>query len=428
MKNMAEERMEGKHMLVSGADTGIGKNNLTSMQKILKVLEETGSEPVVLKGEDKKKTVVVTPKLVGRVMCMSFDSEDGQATGFVNEKQLRKGCSTSGFAARSGPEDGWNDFGGAERIWFAPEGGEYGFFFDPGVEHNMYNYRMSYPLHAVPYKVVDQPSDEKSVTFSALIQLVNYRGSKISLEVTRKITVLESCPFAVGLGGSLDVVGFRSQTWAKNVGLTALNKHTTPLSLWTAGIFNSGKQVIVLLPCRKGPVSELGEPVIKEYFRYVSNLPMDDRTLASHWWVSDGCVLIKANGKVQLKLEMQKRRSLGRLASIDLEDYTMTIVDFKLYPELDYAASYFLPYDGDLLDGGAMSSFMNVGDRKSRETAIYELEFCSPILELQRNETFCHVSDTYQLRGDKASMASICDRFFNVDLKTLEQFDERSRF
>jgi hypothetical protein len=411
----------------SQPETEVRRGNLTNIGEILNVLRETGFEPVILEGEDQRKMVIVTPQLVGRVMCMSLDGVDGKTNAFVNEKQLREGRSRSGYAAKPGPEHRWNNFGAAERIWFAPEGGKFGFFFDPGVEQNWDTYRMSYPLHEIPYKVINRSVDGKSVTFWAPIQLTNYRGYPVHVEMTRKVTILESCPFTLGFGDRVEAVGFESKTWAKNVGNQRLNKDSTPFALWTVGIFNSGNQVIVLLPYRKGPVAELGEPVTTEYFRYFANVPGNE-ALHSHWSVKDGCVLIKADGKAQTKLEMFKRRSLGRLASINLQDFTMTIVDFELYPEMDYAASFFLPYEGDLLDGGVMSSFMNTGEVNNPEKpAIYELEVCSPILELQPNEQFCHLSRTYQLRGDPESIARICERFFNVDLGTLEAFDRQSR-
>ena len=106
----------------------------------------------------------------------------------------------------------------------------------------------------------------------------------------------------------------------------------------------------------------------------------------------------------------------------------MTIVDFNAYPEMDYAASFFVPYEGDPLDGGVLSTFMNTGEPLSTENpALFELETCSPIMELRPNEQFCHVSRTYSVRGDRKSLLQLCERFFAVDEKTLIAFDQRSR-
>lgn len=404
------------------------KKNPTQVSEIVSLLKQANVEPVVLTGDNKNQVVIVTPKLVGRVICAGMDGIAGHTNAFVNAKQIIDGFSASGYAARSEPEAGWNNFGGCERIWFAPEGGPYGFFFEPSVEQNWHNYLMSYPLQSVQYKTTDKSHDGKSVTFKAPIKMTNYAGHNVSLEVTRQIALLESCPFAIGLESKADFVGFESQTWARNTGDKALDKHATPTAIWTLGIFHSGPQVVVLLPYKQGEDSQLGEPVTTEYFRYFLAVDKDDENLAKHWSVEDGCVLVKSDGTVQLKLEMLKRRSLGRLASVDLAKNELTIVDFEMYPELDYAASFFTPYDGDLLNGGVLSTFMLAGEPLSAERpAFYELEVCSPIMELRPNEQFCHVSRTYTIRADRKSIMQICERFFNVNDKTLTDFNKRSR-
>jgi len=74
-----------------------------------------------------------------------------------------------------------------------------------------------------------------------------------------------------------------------------------------------------------------------------------------------------------------------------------------------------------------MSTFMNVGEPLSVENpAFFELETCSPIMELQPNQEFCHVSRTYQVKADRKSLMQICERFFQVEETTLTTFDQRS--
>ena len=331
------------------------ETNPTQVGEIVSILQQANADPVVLRGDDQDKVVVVSPKLVGRVICAGMDGLQGHTNAFVNAKQIQEGFTTSGYAARSGPGEGWNNFGGVERIWFAPEGGPHGFFFEVGVEQHWPNYLMSHPLHSLQYRTSDTANDGKSVTFAVPVEMTNYAGKKVALDVNRRISLLEDCPFALGLEKKVDFVGFESRTWAKNAGDQALDKKTTPTAIWTLGMFNPGPQVIVLLPFKEGADSELGEPVTTEYFRYFLTVDNDDEFLSRHWSVEDGCVLVKADGRIQLKLEMLKRRSLGRLAAVDLAKHEMTIVDFEVYPELDYAASFFTPYEGDLLDGGVMS-------------------------------------------------------------------------
>ena len=85
--------------------------------EIVNLLEQTGSEPVVLKGIDPQKWVVVGPKLVGRVMCTSLAGAEGETRAFINPRQLQKGFCHGTEGSSTGD---WNNFGGIERIWFTP--------------------------------------------------------------------------------------------------------------------------------------------------------------------------------------------------------------------------------------------------------------------------------------------------------------------
>jgi hypothetical protein len=385
--------------------------------EILHLLEQTGSEPVVLRGIDRQKWVVVCPKLVGRVMCMSFAGAEGETRGFINRAQLQRGFCCHSKGAGQG---NWNNFGGIERIWFTPEGGPFGFSFPPRETQDLKNYMIPAAMQEQPYRIVESSEDNKSVTFSAPIAMSNYQGHEVKLSIRRQITVLDECPFAAGLGQGIRYVGFESKTWATNAGERRLTRDTTPLGLWTLGIYQSGPHTVVLLPYRQGPEAELGPPVSTEYLR---SFLVQGSLPAGQWATEDGCVVIRADGKAQSKLEMRRRRALGRLASLDLDTLSIDIVDFPIYPERPYPASCFLPYEGDPLDGGVLSSYMNEGEPGSVERpAIHELEVCSPLLELAPGEQFCHTSRVYQLQGNEAAIDQICQRFFNTSLKELKEF------
>ena len=391
--------------------SGLSSGNPESPRQVYELLKQTGSEPILLKGRQ-GRTAIVAPKLVGRVMCAGFDGLEGKTNAFVNAEQLRKGFSSSG-------RGGWNNFGGEERIWFAPEGGKYGLFFVPGLEQNWENYVMYEALHGLQYKVDQIDPDHQWVQFSAPAQLTNYQGQQFNLDVTRRVSVLDWCPFTndKSISSDTEFTGFQSETWTKNIGDQAWDKQTSPVSMWTVGQFNCREHTVVMLPFKEG---QLDDPITTEYFRsHASDGKMPD----NYWAVKPGCGLLKVNGDVQTKLEMRAGPCLGRLGSIDLETFELTVVEFQLYPELSYTASFLLPYEGDLLDGGAMSSFVSQGPIG---TSIYELEACSPIMELAPGQSFLHLSRTYHIRGRREAIDKICQRYFNIDMKTLEAFDKQA--
>jgi len=108
---------------------------------------------------------------------------------------------------------------------------------------------------------------------------------------------------------------------------------------------------------------------------------------------------------------------------MDLDTLRIDIVDFPIYPDRPYPASYALPYSGDPLDGGVLSTYMNEGEPgNAARPAIHELEVCSPLLELAPGEEFCDTSRVYQVQGDEAAIEQICQRHFNVELQEIKKF------
>ena len=385
---------------------------------VVKVLKESGNEPIVLKGKDQNKVVIVTPELVGRVLCTGLDGVEGNTESYIDENQIRKG------ATKSEPAGKWSSFGGEERIWFAPEGGKFGLFYRQNKAQDFPNYLVPEPLNSTQYKVIENPSNGKSVTFSAPIQLVNYQGTSLNLEVVRKVEILESCPYTLGLSDKIESVGFETNTWVKNTGDQPFTRQEGAVGVWTLGQFPAKQNSVIMVPFRSGSDSALGPVLNTEYF----NTDMIDTTKApsghsydDYWKVAKNVALVKASGSVQTKIEMNPKRAMGKLASVDLKNSGMTIVEFRMYPELAYTASYWLPYDGDPYDGASISVFV-----LSKEVGVppfYELEVISPALFLQPNEQYRHISRTYHLRGDIEAMMKVCELHFNTDSEMLRKFN-----
>lgn len=208
----------------------------------------------------------------------------------------------------------------------------------------------------------------------------------------------------------------------QNTGRKPWRKETGAVSIWTLGQFAAHERSVVIMPYRAGSVEDLGPPLSTEYFRIQTR---DGKpTKAKYWTVSENVVLLKASGMVQTKLELMARRSVGRIASIDLQCGSMCILEFDAYPELQYVASYPLPYAGDPYRGGAASAF--VLSNQLGAAPFYELECCSPALFLQPGEKHGHRARTYRLRGNREALFNICKRHFCVDRDRLGEFDRRS--
>ncbi len=395
-------------------------HKVRKVSAIVSLLEESGFEAFVLTGRDPKRVVVVSPAMVGRVMATGLDGVDGGTDSWIYEEQIKKGATTSG------PGGQWAAFGGDERIWYAPEGGQFALFF-PSEQQNMEDYLVPEVLNSTRYRLTELAADGRSIRFAAPIHLKNIKGTEYDLEVTRRIEVLDDCPYTVGHGDAVEFTGFESRTWTRNTGDEPITKERGALATWTVGMFPSYPRSIVVLPYRVGPESELGPAVNTEYFN-TDMIPTDkalgDKPYDNYWAVKDNFALVKTNGNVHTKIEMGPKRSLGRAASIDLEHDTLTILEFRQYPEMDYTASYWLPYDGDPHEGAAISIFSLAGDLGV--PPFHELECLSPTLLLDPGQQYCHISRTYRLRGDKDAIAEICRRYFHADMESLREFDRNA--
>ena len=332
-----------------------GGNKVRKVREVLRLLEQTGNEGVLLAGEDPNKVVIVAPALGGRVLCTGFEGVEGDTDSYILDTEIKKG------AAPTGPGAVWSNFGGEERFWLAPEGGRFALFFREGEEQTIANYLIPNSLNSARFGVTAQAADGTSVTFAAPVQLTNSLGTQFDLQVRRKIEVLQSCPYALGYGDKLDFVGFESKSWVKNTGPAALSRQTGAVAVWTLGQYPVRDHTVIIVPFRPGPDSELGKPLNTQYFKTdvvdITKIPKG-RSYNDYWAVKDDYALIKANGSIGTKIEMWPQRALGKIASIDLARFSLTIVEFQMYPELDYLASYWLPYPEDPFQGAAISIFV----------------------------------------------------------------------
>src|SRR6188508_2449564 len=99
---------------------------MRKISEVVELLEDNAAEPVILRG-DRGRIVVVSPTLVGRVMCSGFAGAGEITRAYILDQHIRDGFSKDGRGE-------WHHFGGEERLQFAPAGGSFGFFFRPGEE------------------------------------------------------------------------------------------------------------------------------------------------------------------------------------------------------------------------------------------------------------------------------------------------------
>ncbi|OFX13510.1 MAG: hypothetical protein A2Z18_07140 [Armatimonadetes bacterium RBG_16_58_9] len=372
-------------------------------------MDDSGHKSYVLATGGAGRSVLVCPALAGRVMGTSYDGEPGTFGGWIDVKAFQEGIN-----------DIWDNWGGEERYWLCPEGGQFGLMFE-SLPNTFDNYRVQDGINNQAYEVVDTSNQGDSLTMRAEFEMVNAARTRFRVRSTRRITALDESPCVLGSGDGVECVGFQSESMLTNIGSAPWTKDTGCLAHWHLGQFVLGPRVIAIVPYRQGPFAD--PPIRRDYFeRFCIGGVMPENRHS----VKDGVALFRADGKVRTKIGQNRSRALGILGSYNLDTDEIILMQYDFYPTLEYAASYWYeqpePYNGDCISLSAEGPDKPGGP----EGRCYELESMSPALLLERGQSFTFRTRTVHIRGPRRAMAGICRGHFGVEVAALEDFDRRS--
>ena len=85
---------------------------------------------VLLEDEKGNGKVAISAALQARVMTTTANGWSGKAYGWINKKHFISGDTLENI----------NVYGGEERLWFGPEGGQYSIFFKKDAAFNLDNW------------------------------------------------------------------------------------------------------------------------------------------------------------------------------------------------------------------------------------------------------------------------------------------------
>ncbi len=380
---------------------------MASFKDVATLLKDTGNDPVILEGRRPGYLVMLCPRLVGRVMTTSWSGMNGKHLGWIDRAAIEGGLKPGR----------WINFGGEERFWFAPEGGPFGLFFQD-MEQALKHYHVQPGMTSEPYDLVEDAGEHGHATMRSRMRLVNAKGLKIEMEITRTVSILDSCPFTLGTGDRTDFVGFESHSLVKNVGPRPLDRRTGTVAPWTPSIQANGPHQFVLLPYRPGVDEDLGRAIRIEYMPYMTPGGLYPR---DRWRVLPESAIFLADGKVCTKVAISRGRAVNRLGSANLDTGRLVINEFDFYPQMEYVSSYYgdYPYE-DAYDGDVVSSYLDGPGPGGAGGTMYELETLSPSLDLQPGESFCHRNRVYHVQGDEAAIKEICKSCLRTEWHELE--------
>jgi hypothetical protein len=343
--------------------------------------------------------VAVSALYQGRVMTSAVDA-DGQSLGFINRKFIEEGKTGTAF----------DNYGGEDRFWLGPEGGQYALYFPPGKPFVFSHWQTPRAMQEGTWEMKDVTAT--AVTFLRRMELTNYAGTMFAIGVERSVSLVSPDEakerLGVAIPGGVKWVGFATSNAITNVGQTAWIEAKGLVSVWILGMFAPIPGTRVIVPFEKRAAGEIVND------RYFGKVPADRLVVRE----SDGFLLFKCDGQYRSKIGLGPARAKPVLGSYSDEAKLLTIVVYtKPAGATRYVNSMWEqqkePYGGDVINS------YNDGPTEPGKTSLggfYEIESSSPAAALGPGQKLTHVHQTFHFMGPRDALDTIARNVLGVTL------------
>jgi hypothetical protein len=355
--------------------------------------------------------IAVSALWQGRVMTSTVDA-GGRSLGFVNRAFIAAG--------RTGTQ--FDNYGGEDRFWLGPEGGQNGLFFAPQAPFELDTWQVPHALQEGPWAT--GRATASSVTFTREMKVASRAGTEFHVAVEREVAILDEdavaarfgvalapgVPAAAGAVGTAGAksVAFETVNRVTNVGSRAWSRADGLLSIWILGQYPASTDSVVIVPFVAGAHGAIVND------RYFGEVPSD--RLVVH--PRDGYLVFKADGRHRSKIGLGPARARPTLGSFSRDARLLTLVRYdRPAGRHDYVNSLWEmqedPYDGDVVnsynDGPVDAGRPVLG-------AFFELETSSPAAGLAPGESFTHAHATLHVEAPVEALDPLALRTLGVSL------------
>jgi hypothetical protein len=359
----------------------------------------------VLSDPTGRAQVAVNPDLQGRIMTSTAGGPEGPSFGWINRAPLLSGENNLHM----------NAFGGEDRFWLGPEGGQFSIFFKKGDPFDLAHWFTPPPINEGTFPVAEKAADR--IVFRAPMKLVNYSGTAFDLEVTRTVALLKADDlkaFGLDIPAGVSWVAVESTNEVVNTGQAAWTKDTGLLSVWILGMFNPSPTTTIVAPFRAGAEADLG-PVVND--AYFGKVPADRLKVD----LEKSVIYFKGDGLYRSKIGLTPKRAAGFIGSYDSAGKVLTLVKVAVDPAGAYVNSMWEiqkePFHGDAVnsynDGPAAPGAKPLGP-------FYELESSSPAAALAPGAKVVHRHATMHFQGDEAALDVLARKALGVGLADIK--------
>jgi hypothetical protein len=354
---------------------------------------------LVLKNEDGLAQIIVSAKYQGKVFTSTADGLKGRSFGWINYKT---------FAADT--DSHMNAYGSEDRLWLGPEGGKFSLFFKPGTKMEFPYWHTPKAFDTEAWNIVS--SDDKKVSLTKDMDLLNYAGTQLKIKVGRDIAILDNATIETDLRIKLTpetkAVGFKTDNSLTNAGTTEWTQTTGAPCMWNLDMFTPSPKVVIIIPYNNAKTAKIATT---DYF---GQIPADRISYKNN------VLYFKADGKSRGKLGITPKRAMPVIGSYDAENNVLTIAKFDvdnngLYLNQEWRT------DREPLSGDAVNSY-NDGPlaNGSQMGPFYEIESVSPAAFLKPGGKLQHQHKVFHFTGDKVALNNIAQKVLGVSLADVE--------
>lgn len=338
--------------------------------------------------------VALSAKYQGRVMTSAVDPA-GQSFGWIHRDFIA--------AAKTGTQ--FDNYGGEDRFWLGPEGGQFGLYFPPGKPFTFDVWQVPPALQEGAWEM-DGATPTRAV-FHKTMSVTNASGTVFTMAIERAVSLVD-VPVAEGVRG----VAFETVNTITNTGKAAWTRDTGLPSIWILAMFAPSPDARVIVPFETGPETR-GTPIVND--AYFGKVPAD--RLAVH--EDKGFLVFTCDGKARGKIGVGPARAKPMLGSYSARAKLLTVVQYEK-PKVaspPYVNSMWEkqkdPFSGDVVNSYNDGS---PGPGKAPLGGFYEIETSSPGAELAPGQSLVHAHRTFHLVGEAVSLEPLARKMLGVSL------------
>ena len=357
---------------------------------------------IVLKNGDAQ--LIVSPRYQGKVFTSTANGLTGTSSGWINYKALNSDSVAPHI----------NAYGGEDRMWLGPEGGQYSIFFKPGVKMVFDNWQTPSGLDSEPWNLISK--DLTSVSLKKDLTLQNFSGTSFKVSLSRQVNLLSAGDLNKNSGIAADTaikwVGFETINTLTNSGTESWTREKGTINIWMLAMLAPSESGVVAIPYIQGEEKDLGKIATTNYF---GEIPADRIK------IGNGMLYFKVDGKHRSKLGLSDKRATTFAGSYDASRHMLTILQFtKPTSNSGYINQLWEiqkePFKGDVINSyndGPLANGTQMGP-------FYEIESSSPAAFLAPGESLTHTQRILHFVGDESRLSQISTQVLGVSVDQIK--------